>query len=438
MYNVDKKKSEAEARNAAQAEQHLIAILLNDNAQLAAIDLRAEWFENQATRKLFKAIVDLINARRVADIVTVADYLEKEHPSIAWYAEIADIMQNSIAQTSSAPLYGEILRSRYNRRSAEKIAYMLLQDVGKGQDAIDKAIRDLMDLETEESARNFDSKETIKAAVEKVEKAFERFQDDGSIVGIDTGLQELNDVTGGWQDSDLIVIPARPAMGKTAAMLNFCLSGDVPFGIISSEQSFDQIGQRLIAIDGGISGSSIRKGSLEGEDWDRLSLSARRLLERQFWINDDPTITIDAIRRQARAWKYQNGIKLLAVDYIQRIYPSDPRAPKHIQVEDIVRGLKSLAKELDIPIVALAQVSRECEKRPDRRPLMGDISDASAIEKEADLIITLYRDEVYEPETVSKGIAELGIVKNRHGGTGTVFASWSGRTFKLSNLKRAS
>lgn len=221
---------------------------------------------------------------------------------------------------------------------------------------------------------------------------------------------------------------------NTALLLNLAINSGVPFGIISSEQSHDQMGVRMISISGKVSGNKIRQGTLEEEDWTKLSAGAQTLMRRNFWINDDGTITIDGIRRQARKWFYTHGIKVLFVDYIQRIYPTDKRLPKHEQVAEVTTGLKSLAKELGIPVIALAQVNRECEKRTDRRPSMGDIADASIIEKEADMIMTLYRDEVYNDDTTDKGIAELGICKNRHGPIGVLRAAWQGSYFRFEDL----
>lgn len=431
---MDDKKSEQlqNARRVSDAELSIVALLLQDNKLLANVSLSADDFESHLTRSIFTAVRTLADQGRVAEHIAVADYLEKIDPSVSWLAEIIDLSSNSIARSEYVETYVGIVRESKARRAAEKIGFALMSTSKDGVGAIDRAISELMALSNQESSRDFDARAVVKAAIAKTEDAFERSQD-GRLVGLSTGLNELNQITGGWHDSDLVILPARPAMGKTAAMLNFCLSADVPFGIISSEQAFDQIGQRLLSIAGRVPGSAMRDGTLQGAQWDALSLGARTLLERAFWINDDPTITIDGIRRQARQWKHKNGIKLLAVDYVQRIYPTDPRAPKHIQVEEIVRGLKSLAKELAIPIIALAQVNRDCEKRDDKRPRMGDIADASAIEKEADLVVTLYRDEVYNGDTDLKGVAELEIVKNRHGVIGTVFANWDGSTFSLSN-----
>lgn len=422
-----------ELRDASNAELSLLALMLSDNAIYRASGVNEAWFVSSANRKILSTIKGLVDTNQAADIMTVSDVLDSQEPHINWTVHIMDIHENILARPESVDTYVKIIREAHTKRQAMMIAKRLLADNAKGQGAVDSAIRDLMSLDTEEQRYEHDMKTTVLAALTRAEEAFEQAQK-GGIVGITTGLIDLDEATGGWHNTDLVVIPARPAMGKTAALLNFALSSEVPFGIISSEQSHDQMGLRMLSIKGRVSGSKIRRGKLEENDWSLINIGSQNLMKHKFWINDDATITIDGIRRQARKWFYTNNIKLLFVDYIQRIYPTDPKQPKHIQVAEVTTGLKSLAKELGIPIIALAQVNRDCEKRADRRPLMGDIADASIIEKEADLIMTLYRDEVYFEDSPDKGIAEIGICKNRHGPIGLVRTSWNGSTFRFDNL----
>jgi len=422
-----------EARRAGEAEASLIHLMLNDNGVYRANPVNQAWFSGTVWRKAYGAIKVLADQQQVADYISVSDYLNDTDPNVNWLATLAELNRNNLARPEAVDTYVSILRDAHTRRSAERIAYRLMTESRKGRAAVDAAIRDLMELDTVEASHDHSAKAVIQSAIDYTEEAFERGQS-GELVGLPTGLPDLDKITGGWHDTDLVVIPARPAQGKTALLLNLALNADVPFGIISSEQSHEQMGVRMLSINGKVSASKIRRGRLQGEDWSSLSASAQTLAVRQFWINDDPAITIDGIRRQARKWFYNHGIKALFVDYIQRIYPVDPRQPKHLQVADVTTGLKTLAKELGIPVVALAQVNRDCEKRDNKRPGMGDIADASIIEKEADMIMTLYRDEVYNPDTTDKGIAELGICKNRHGQTGKVMATWNGACFRFGDV----
>lgn len=422
-----------EARRASEAEASLIHLMLCDNGVYQANSVNPEWFSGTMWRKTYGAIKALVDQRQIADYISVSDYLGGTDPNVNWLASLAELNRNSMARPEAAETYVGILREGYARRSAERIAYKLMSESRKGQAAIDAAIKELMELDSVEASHDHDAKTIVRGAIEYTEEAFERGSK-GELVGLPTGLNDLDKATGGWHNTDLVVIPARPAMGKTALLLNLALNAGVPFGIISSEQSHDQMGVRMLSISGRVSGNKVRQGRLQGEDWSKLTAGAQLLMGRQFWINDDPTITVDGIRRQARKWFYTHGIKVLFVDYIQRIYPTDPRLPKHQQVADVTTGLKTLAKELGIPVIALAQVNRDCEKRDNKRPHMGDIADASIIEKEADMIMTLYRDEVYNPDTADKGIAELGICKNRHGPIGMIRTVWDGACFRFENL----
>lgn len=435
--SIDQDQTEAdlmrEARKVSEAEASLIHLMLCDNGIYQANAMNADWFSGTLWRKSYGAIKSLVDQRQIADYISVSDYLSGTDPNVNWLVSLAELNRNCLARAEAAETYVNILREAHARRAAERIAYTLMSESRKGQAAIDSAIRALMALDTVESNHDHDAKTIVRGALEYTEEAFERGSR-GELVGLPTGLTDLDKATGGWHNTDLIVIPARPAMGKTAMLLNLALNAGVPFGIISSEQSHDQMGVRMLSISGRVSGNKIRQGRLQDDDWSKLSVGAQTLMNRPFWINDDPTITIDGIRRQARKWFYSHGIKVLFVDYIQRIYATDPRQPKHQQVADVTTGLKTLAKELGIPVIALAQVNRDCEKRPDKRPSMGDIADASIIEKEADMVMTIYRDEVYNPGTSDKGIAELGICKSRHGPIGTIRTVWDGSCFRFTDL----
>lgn len=224
---------------------------------------------------------------------------------------------------------------------------------------------------------------------------------------------------------------------NTALMLNLALGSDSRCGIISSEQGHDQLGLRCISIDGNVSSHNMRTGDLNDADWCKITASSSRLINKNIWINDKSSITIEEIQRKTREWVYKYDIEILFVDYIQRIKTTKQFPTKIAQVEEVTVGLKNLAKELGIPVVALAQVNRECEKRPNKRPHMGDVADASIIEKECDSMIILYRDEVYSDDSPDKGIAELDVVKNRHGPTGVIRAAWRADYLQFKNMMGA-
>jgi replicative DNA helicase len=238
---------------------------------------------------------------------------------------------------------------------------------------------------------------------------------------------------GGFHNSDLVIVGARPAMGKTAFMLNLAINADAPVGIISAEQGMMQMGGRVIAIDGRINTAGIRSGKLEDEDYNRMTASYSRLRDRVIQFYDKPAPTLQDIVRQARKWKHNLDIKALYIDYVQRV-KVDGKAPRHEQIGDVAMGLKELARELDIPVIALAQVNRSVEARTNRRPQMGDLKDSGVIEQEADVIAMLYRDEVYDENSQHKGIAEVDIKKNRHGDIGIVRTVWRAEYLRFEDL----
>jgi replicative DNA helicase len=245
-------------------------------------------------------------------------------------------------------------------------------------------------------------------------------------------LQVLDSHLGGWQDGDLTVIGARPAMGKTALLLHFAAAAGVSVGLVSAEQPAFQIAQRHAASLGRVSLADLRRGRIGDQEQGLLVEAIRKINRMNYRIYDRSSPHIADVERMARRWKQKHGMEILLVDYIQRIRGDGDK--KHERVGDVVQRLKTLARDLDVPVVALSQVGRQVESRTNRRPGMGDLSDSSEIEKEADAVITLYRDEVYNPESKDKGTAELYIAKNRHGYTGTVRVQWAGVWVRFADL----
>ncbi len=257
-------------------------------------------------------------------------------------------------------------------------------------------------------------------------------------VGIATGISKLDEVLGGFHDSDLYVIGARPAMGKTAFLLNLANAHNEQVGIISTEQPAAQLGIRLIAINGRVNSQRMRTGTLNDYNWDKITASVTNLHENNnIWINDKSSINILELTRQARKWKHQHNIKALYIDYIQRIKWTNQKMEKWEQVGNVVLSLKELARDLNIPVIALAQVSRNAEQRDDKRPTMADLANSSEIEKEADIVMTLYRDEVYNENSPQKGIMEINVCKNRHGPIGNVMAAWIEKYMRIENLAQS-
>ncbi|NID06630.1 replicative DNA helicase [Luteibacter jiangsuensis] len=440
--------------HSTEAEQAVLGGLMLAPGALDKVSGRitADDFYRRDHRLIFKAMLGLANRGDPCDAITLGEWFERNgfvEVEPTYLMELA----NSTPSAANIGAYAAIVRDHSTRRRVIDTATRLVEQAFAANDdtgeLIDSGITELMGMQHVESSSEFTLKQALSMAYEAAEQVKKL---GGQIPGVSTGLSDLDDVLGGLHDSDLIVIGARPAMGKTALLLNLALAAyrgpvqfdengnpfrtPLPGGLISTEQPVVQIGARLLSLEGGVKASRLRNGAHDESDLERLFFAVRRLQDRQLMINDRATVTITDVQRQARRWKQEHNIGVLWVDYIQRIRGSDRRARKHEQVAEVAAGLKDIARELDIPVVALAQVSREVEKRvKDLRPNMGDLSDSSEIEKEADQILMLYRDEVYHPDTPDKGLAEILIEKNRHGPTGLVRAQWIPETMKFSDWR---
>ncbi len=415
-----------------QAEQEVIAAMVMHPYLAKECDLTPDEFQQDAYQDVHTAIQHLVAEGREFDVLTLCNDLDRGQPGEPYRKILGDLVERSVGSKTMFREYCTIIRKDYRLKQAASIAQTLLHSIKEDRDmsAADAAISQLMQLGTVGRKHEWTMRESVHNAIQLVEKAF---NSDG-LVGVETGIDPLNEATGGWHDTDLVVIGARPAMGKTALMLNFAHSSNRPAGIISSEQGNDQIGLRMISIQGSLDAQKLRTAKLEEGDWSTLTAAHHALKDREIFINDEPSINIVGLARQAREWKYRNNIGVLFVDYIQRIKGSSKGQNKLEQVTEVVTSLKSLAKELKIPIIALAQVNRGVDSRPNKRPNMGDLSDASEIEKEADSIIMLYRDEVYHEDSQEKGIAELIFEKNRHGPTGVVRCIFLGQFMQFREM----
>ena len=416
--------------HAMQAEDAVIGAVLLNSSVLAGLDLGVGDFVTPNAKQVWQAIQNVDMAGPV-ELVTVCAWLKENTGGRDWAQYLSERLRNT-PSAANVGAYAKELRKVRQKIAATEACQQALQEIpSKGMGAIDTLMGALMEVTATAKNYEYTMKEALSAAVDLMEEARK-----GNVRTIPTGLVDLDEKLGGFHPSDLVVVGGRPAMGKTAVLMNFALKSGKPVGIISSEQPHEQIGLRTLAINSGVGLGKIRAGKMTDIEWDMLPKAIARHSDSGIHINDKSGISIMEVVRQARKWRHMHGIEALYVDYIQRIKSSDPRAKRYEQVGEVVRQLKELARELDIPVVALAQVSRDVEKRTNRRPSMGDMSDSSEIEKEADQIMCLYRDEVYNPETQDKGIIEILIEKNRHGPTGEVRAYWMGANQRVENLAR--
>lgn len=412
-------------------ERALLAKLLLEPSHMQECDLSPEEFSVESNQTIYQALLSLNAAKEPIDAVTVADKLYAETDQ-NWLNAVFDLVQGVPA--TSVPDYVDFVRSKNRGRKAQVIAQELLERA-MAPDSVDNAIRDLMALAQPHQRHHYDLDEAARDALDYVERVA-----NGEMRGISSGFKDLDDKLGGLHGGDLIIIGARPAMGKTAMLLNMTynmLMAGESIALFSGEQDYIQMAARLFSISSDVSSVRMRNGSLTNEDWGRLGANLPKLKGRPMMIDDMPSPSLDRIVRTARKWKHTKNTSVILIDYLQRM-ATDPKMKRFEGVGANVRGLKNLARELDVPIIALAQVSRDVEKRTDKRPSMGDLSDSSEVEKEADQVFMLYRDEVYNPDTDQQGICEILIDKNRHGPTGFVKTIWKGETMQFKDMVRYS
>lgn len=418
-----------------EAEMAVVGGLLQDDSALPDIGhLRPDDFTRHDCRETYRAILAVHADRLPVDLVTVAERMERDD-TLRWaergLATLASWVENT-AGVSNVRTYADLIHGKARSRAAQAIGARLFEQAAEPT-AVDDAIRDLLALNVERREWVRPMRAAVADALERVEEAAE-----GRARAITTGLRDLDRRISGWHDGDLVVIGARPSVGKTAFLVGCALHAGVPAGVISAEQPAEQIGLRAIAADGKVSLHRLRLGALQTEDdWSRVAGGSTAAAARPVWLYDRPAPSIEDVVRQARRWKHEHGIRVLYVDYLQRIRVARglDRAA-HERVGEIAMCLKELARDLAIPVVVLAQVNREVEKRPNKRPGMSDLKDSGTIEQEADLVLTLYRDEVYNDDTRDAGVAEVVVAKNRHGPTGMVKCAWLAEYATFADLDR--
>lgn len=418
------------------AEASVLGGIMIDNSLMADCILSQEQFSSSVHRMIFAAASALHMRKQSIDIVTLKAELERrdELDLIGGFAYLVEIQKNT-PSAANWPTYQGIVQQRHQLRSVYVMLREALPRLERGEDVIDELASSLMRTSQPSGRYEHGPEEIARATVD----AIERYQL-GQDQGVPYGIADLDAAANGAHNSDLVIIAARPAMGKTALLLNMILGAlQAPdghsCGFISAEMPVAQIGTRICCMDGRVSSHKMRTGALDDEDWTKLTAATGRLIGSKLRVFDKSGVSITEIERIARRWKHEHGLTALYVDYLQRIKGVNQRSERWEQVSDNVMRLKELARELDIPVICLAQVNRACEERANKRPGMGDIANSSEVEKEADQIMTLYRDEVYNEDSPDKGIAEINYCKNRHGPTGVVRVAWVAPFMRFCNLR---
>lgn len=406
-----------------EAERNVLGALMLDPKAMAKIRLAPEDFHVRHHQALFRALLDMDAAGQPLDAVTVSDWVTGQGiaGNVGGPGYVCQLAQETWS-IGNVVAYADIVRDKARLRRVIEVASGILHgafspDGRTATEIVDSAVGELMALAKSESNCDFSLRQAIRQAWDDVEYAY---QHQGELRGVTTGFPRMDARFGGWHRGDLIFLAARPSMGKTALMVNMALSaagGGFNVGMISGEQSAMQIGQRSLAVDSRVPAEIMRNGLIDDGHWPKLNAAMVRLIERKVRIYDRSAPTLEEIVRVGRRWKQEHGLDVLFVDYLQRVRVRGAES-RIEEVSEAARGLKTLARDLDIPVVCLAQVKAEVDKRGDPRPGLGDIANSDEATREADLIAFLYRPEVYTHDVADAGKAELNVEKNRHGPTG--------------------
>ncbi len=437
-----------------EAEQSVIGGLLLENEALDKIAdlLRAEDFYQFDHKTIFQHIAKLIERNRPADIVTVAESLEStaELSTIGGIAYLASLAQNT-PTAANIRRYAEIVRERAIMRKLVTVGSGIAESAysPNGRDAqqlLDEAEAKIFQIAEggQRTSQGFqDIKELLPQVAERIDMLFSR-DNPSDVTGIPTGFSDLDSMTSGFQGGDLIIVAGRPSMGKTAFSLNIAenvaLDTGLPVAVFSMEMASTQLAMRMIGSVGRLDQHRMRTGRLEDEDWEKLTTALGKLNEAPIFIDEGAGLSSFDVRARARRLHRQCGkLGLIVIDYLQLMSaPAGKQGENRAtEISEISRSLKALAKELDCPVVALSQLNRSVEQRPDKRPVMSDLRESGAIEQDADLILFIYRDEVYNPDSEDKGTAEIIIGKQRNGPIGRVRLTFIGENTRFENFANA-
>jgi len=425
-----------------EAEQYVLGACLEPGEAFAkALEvLEVDDFYKTSHRKIFLAMQELFSAGEPIDILTLSERLNKNDAleAVGGLDYLSHL--EAVAPTSAAlPHHARIVRDKKILRdlieTATEIVVKSYDDSEETDVILDRAEQSIFRISEKKSKRSFFKiKEVIKRSFDSIEKLFDK---PGMVTGVETGFTDLDQLTSGLQASDLIIIAGRPSMGKTSFALDIArfaaMKRKIPTAIFSLEMSKEQLGIRLLCSDARISSQKLRTGFLKSSDWPNLTAAAGRLSEAPIFIDDSPQLSTLDVRARSRRLQSEHSIGLIIIDYLQLMHGRSSSESRQLEISEISRGLKGLAKELDIPIIALSQLSRAVESRPDKRPLLSDLRESGSIEQDADVVAFIYRDEFYNKDSPVSGTAEILIRKQRNGPIGDIRLAFIGEYTRFEN-----
>lgn len=432
--------------NSLEAEQSVIGSMIMDkDAIVTAMEiLNSEDFYHKQYGILFESMIELYSDGQPVDLVTLQNKLkEKDVPQEVSSLEFVGELVTAVPTSANVKYYANIVKDNSMKRKLIRVMEELENDCYAGKEPVenimDKTEHDIFALLSNRTSGEYvPIRQVVMNALERIEKAAKQ---QGTVTGIPTGFIDLDYRTAGMQPSDLILVAARPSMGKTAFVLNVAqyvaFHENMCTAIFSLEMSKEQLVNRLFSLESRVDAQALRTGNLSDADWEKLVEGADIIGNSELIIDDTPGISVSELRSKCRKYKLEHDLKLIIIDYLQLMSGSGGRASdsRQQEISEISRSLKALARELNVPVVALSQLSRAVEQRPDHRPMLSDLRESGAIEQDADVVMFIYRDDYYNKDTELKGISEIIIAKQRNGPIGTVNLAWLPEYTKFANLE---
>jgi len=431
--------------HSAEAEQSVIGAMMIDQEAITVAQelLTAEDFYQKQYGVLFDAMTGLYSEGKPVDLITLQERLKEMDvpPEISSLEFIRDLI-TAVPTSANVRYYAQIVQDKALMRRLikvnEEIANACYAGKEKVEDIMEETERQIFQVLQKKSSDDFvPIKDVVLKALDKIEMAS---RNKGSVTGLSTGFIDLDYKTSGLQPSDLILIAARPSMGKTAFVLNIAehmaFRNDITVAIFSLEMSKEQLVNRLFSLESRVDAQLLRNGNLSDTDWANLIEGAGIIGRSHMIIDDTPGISVAELRSKCRKYKLEHNLGIIMIDYLQLMQGSKKSESRQQEISDISRSLKEIARELQVPVVALSQLSRAVEQRPDHRPMLSDLRESGAIEQDADVVMFLYRDDYYNKDTDRKDVAEVIIAKQRNGPIGTVELAWLPRYTKFANMQK--
>ena len=433
--------------HSVEAEQSVVGAMLMDKDAITTASeiVSGQDFYQSAYGVIFDSMVELFNEGKPVDLITLQERLkEKDVPAEIASLEFVRDLVTAVPTSANVKYYAEIVADKAMMRRLIKLNEEIANTCYAGKESLEavlekteKSVFDL--LQRRNTGEYVPIKQVVLNALEKIEKAS---KSKGTVTGIPTGFIDLDYKLSGLQPSDLVLVAARPSMGKTAFVLNIAqymaFKKDKCVAIFSLEMSKEQLVNRLFSLESQVDAQALRTGSMKDSDWEKLIEGAGIIGKSKMIIDDTPGISVSELRSKCRKYKLEHGLDIIIIDYLQLMTGSVGKSSESRQQEisEISRSLKGLARELNVPVVALSQLSRAVESRPDKRPMLSDLRESGAIEQDADVVMFIYRDEYYNKDSEYKKQAEIIIAKQRNGPVGTVHLAWLGEYTKFANLSR--